>query len=62
LAFGDTDFEVRLETLFAAMLAQEGVRLPGDRRLVKRLEARSAWVSIRDKLYQRLLDYGSRSG
>jgi (2R)-3-sulfolactate dehydrogenase (NADP+) len=57
LAFGGTDFEARLETLFAAMLTQEGVRLPGDRRLAKRLEARHAGVAISDDLHQRLLDY-----
>ncbi len=59
LAFGVTDFEARLETLFSAMLTQEGVRLPGDRRLAKRLESRNAGVSISDDLHQRLLDYCS---
>jgi (2R)-3-sulfolactate dehydrogenase (NADP+) len=57
LVFGGTDFEARLETLFAAMLSQEGVRLPGDRRLAKRLEARNAGVAISDELHQRLLEY-----
>ena len=57
LAFGVTDFEARLETLFSAMLTQEGVRLPGDRRLAKRFEARNAGVSISDNLHQGLLDY-----
>jgi (2R)-3-sulfolactate dehydrogenase (NADP+) len=57
LAFGGADFEARLETLFSAMLTQEGVRLPGDRRLAKRLEARKAGVAISDDLHQRLLDY-----
>jgi len=57
LAFGGTDFEVRLETLFSAMLTQEGVRLPGDRRLAKRLETQNAGVAISDDLHQRLLDY-----
>lgn len=56
-AFGGIDFEMRLETLLSAMLSQEGVRLPGDRRIAKRLEARHGGVSISDKLYQRLLDY-----
>ena len=58
-AFGGTDFEARLEDLFSAMLTQEGVRLPGDRRIAKRLEAQDVGVSISDNLHQRLLDYCS---
>lgn len=55
--FGDGDFGTRLETLFSAMLAQEGVRLPGDRRIARRVQAQDAGVSISDELYKRLLDY-----
>jgi (2R)-3-sulfolactate dehydrogenase (NADP+) len=56
-AFGGIDFETRLETLLSAMLCQEGVRLPGDRRIAKRLAAQKAGISISDELYQRLLGY-----
>jgi len=51
------DFGSRLETLLAAMLAQEGVRLPGDRRLANRLQARETGVSIDEDLHKRLLNY-----
>ena len=58
-AFGGADFGARLETLFTAMLSQEGVRLPGDRRLANRLQTREAGVAISDDLHQRLLAYCS---
>jgi (2R)-3-sulfolactate dehydrogenase (NADP+) len=56
-AFGGTDFAARLETLFSAMLSQEGVRLPGDRRIAHRVQTQNEGVSISDDLHQRLLDY-----
>ena len=56
-AFGGDGFETRLETLCFAMRNQEGVRLPGDRRIAKRLQAQDAGVSISDDLHKRLLDY-----
>jgi (2R)-3-sulfolactate dehydrogenase (NADP+) len=55
--FGDANFVTRLETLFGAMLAQEGVRLPGDRRIARREQAHKEGVSISNELYQRLLKY-----
>ena len=58
-AFGGADFGARLETLFTAMLSQEGVRLPGDRRLANRLQTRETGVAISDDLHQRLLAYCS---
>ena len=58
-AFGGPDFGARLETLLAAMLTQEGVRLPGARRLANRLHTRKEGVSISDDLHKRLLDYCS---
>lgn len=42
----DTGFAARIETLFAAMLAQEGVRLPGDRRLAARAQAAREGVEV----------------
>jgi len=56
-AFGGTDFSARLETLFSAMLSQEGVRLPGDRRIANRVKAQTEGVSISDDLHKRLLAY-----
>ena len=56
-AFGGTDFAARLETLFSAMLNQEGVRLPGDRRIANRVQAQNEGVSISEDLHRRLLDY-----
>jgi (2R)-3-sulfolactate dehydrogenase (NADP+) len=55
--FGGADFLMRVETLLSAMLAQEGVRLPGDRRIASRIQAQHAGVCISNELYQRLLDY-----
>ena len=51
------DFGSRLETLLAAMLAQEGVRLPGDRRLANRRHAQENGVSVDEDLHRRLLNY-----
>ena len=56
-AFGGTDFAARLETLFSAMVSQEGVRLPGDRRIAHRVQAQNEGVSISDDLHKRLLAY-----
>jgi (2R)-3-sulfolactate dehydrogenase (NADP+) len=56
-AFGGAAFEARLEVLFAAMLQQEGVRLPGAQRLASRVHARKAGVTISDTLHKRLLAY-----
>ena len=55
--FGGVDFATRLETLFSEMLHQEGVRLPGDRRVARRLQARDEGISISDGLHRRLLGY-----
>ena len=44
----DTGFATRIEDLFAAMLAQEGVRLPGDRRLAARADASRHGVEVDD--------------
>ena len=51
------DFPTRLETLFSEMLDQEGVRLPGDRRVARRVQAGNEGVSISGELHKRLLDY-----
>jgi len=48
-------FESRLETLLAAILEQKNTRLPGDRRLGLRQEARKSGINIRDQLYDQLV-------
>ncbi len=47
-------FAERLETLLGAILAQEGTRLPGDRRLGLREKARQEGLSISEVQYQQL--------
>ena len=44
----DPLFAQRIEALFTAMLAQDGVRLPGDRRLLARARAASHGVAVDD--------------
>jgi (2R)-3-sulfolactate dehydrogenase (NADP+) len=44
----DSGFATRIENLFAAMLTQEGVRLPGDRRLAARGQAARDGVEVDD--------------
>lgn len=53
LAGGDVYFE-RVETLIEAMLADEGVRLPGDRRHKSAADARANGVEIPDALLKQL--------
>jgi (2R)-3-sulfolactate dehydrogenase (NADP+) len=47
----DTAFPERIEELFAAMLAQEGVRLPGDRRLAARERSVREGVEVDETLF-----------
>jgi (2R)-3-sulfolactate dehydrogenase (NADP+) len=47
----DAGFPGRIEELFAAMLAQDGVRLPGDRRLAARSRTLHAGVEVDDDIY-----------
>ena len=56
-AFGGFAFGERIETLFAAMVAQEGVRLPGDRRFAHRRSAAREGVAIGRALHEQLLAY-----
>jgi (2R)-3-sulfolactate dehydrogenase (NADP+) len=50
-------FTDSLETLLAAMLAQPGVRLPGERRLRHRAQAQANGVELGAALYQELRRY-----
>jgi (2R)-3-sulfolactate dehydrogenase (NADP+) len=47
-------FVARAESLFAAMLAQDGVRLPGDRRLAARNAAMREGVAVDDAILDML--------
>lgn len=47
-------FAGRLETLLAAILGQEGTRLPGDRRLKLRQQARQEGISLTEQQYDQL--------
>lgn len=55
--FGGPDFAARAEVLFQAMLAQDGVRLPGDRRHAHRAEAERDGVAVPDDLLATLRAY-----
>ncbi|MEW6121237.1 MAG: Ldh family oxidoreductase [Pseudomonadota bacterium] len=47
---GGAAFSARLETLLGAILAQDGTRLPGDRRIAARTKAATEGISIPDDL------------
>lgn len=50
----DKGYAGRIETLFAAMLAQDGVRLPGDRRLAARERTAREGVMVDEALLARI--------
>lgn len=50
-------FLARLETEFSALAAQQGVRLPGNRRLTERARAEQHGVEVPDDLMRLLTDY-----
>jgi len=52
--FSGGSFEERLETLTAAMLLQDGVRLPGTRRLAARKSAEANGLEVPKQLYAKL--------
>lgn len=52
---GPVDFSARAEALFAAILAEAGTRLPGDRRLKLRVKAAAEGIEIPAALYQDLM-------
>lgn len=52
-------FADRLEILLTAILKQENTRLPGDRRLGLRREARQHGIFIKDQLYNQLTALGA---
>ena len=47
-------FAERLEALLAAILEQEGTRLPGDRRLGLRQRAQQEGITLSEQQYQQL--------
>jgi (2R)-3-sulfolactate dehydrogenase (NADP+) len=55
-AFGGAEsFALRGEEMLAEIIAQEGARLPGDRRLVLREQAARDGVEIPDALYEDIM-------
>jgi LDH2 family malate/lactate/ureidoglycolate dehydrogenase len=52
--FGGTDAIAHGERLFARMLAEEGVRLPGDRRLIARAETPEQGIEVPRALHERI--------
>jgi delta1-piperideine-2-carboxylate reductase len=52
--FGGEDAVDHGERLFARMLAQEGVRLPGDRRLIARAETPEAGIEVPQALHEKI--------
>jgi delta1-piperideine-2-carboxylate reductase len=52
--FGGDDAVAHGERLFERMLAQDGVRLPGDRRLIARLETPESGIEIPLSLHDKL--------
>ncbi len=59
-AFAGARFAERLEVLIAEMQSQEGVRLPGDRRLALREKSRKEGITLPEPLYQELLRRAAR--
>lgn len=53
--FGGADAVDHGERLFARMLAQEGVRLPGDRRLIARQETPETGIEVPCALHEKIL-------
>ena len=58
--FAGARFTARVEELIAQIRAQEGTRLPGDRRLAQREKARRAGIVIPEPLYQDLVRRAGR--
>lgn len=58
--FDNPNLSSRLEALLAAMLSQEGVRLPGARREEARRTAEREGVTLEDELYRSLQNYTKR--
>lgn len=59
--FAGAGFTARVEELIAEIRAQEGTRLPGDRRLAKREESRKQGIVLPEPLYQDLVRRAGRS-
>jgi (2R)-3-sulfolactate dehydrogenase (NADP+) len=53
-AFAGDGFLARIEQLLGEILGQQGTRLPGDRRLAQREQARKQGISLPPTLYQEL--------
>ena len=53
--FGATNYLAHGEALFQGMLAQDGVRLPGDRRLQNRARTATEGISIPEELHAEIV-------
>ena len=53
---GNDVYNERLETLIGKMLEDEGVRLPGERRLQNQAKAQSGGIQVNDDLYKKIVD------
>lgn len=53
---GNDVYNERLETLIGKMLEDEGVRLPGERRLQNQAKAQSGGIQVTDDLYKKIVD------
>jgi len=61
-ATGGPGFRARVEEMLTAVLAQEGTRLPGDRRLAHRARAAAEGVEIDDAVHRAILAHAGRAG
>lgn len=60
VVFAGAGFSARVEELFAAILAQEGTRLPGSQRQLHRAKSQQKGVAISEALYQELVNRAKR--
>lgn len=58
--FGRGDLPARMSALLAEIASEEGVRLPGERRLAARRRAEAEGVEIDASLYRKLVEYSRR--
>jgi len=52
---GNSVYDERIETLIAKMSEDEGVRLPGERRIHNEAQARAEGISVPEDLYQKIV-------
>jgi (2R)-3-sulfolactate dehydrogenase (NADP+) len=60
VVFAGSRFSSRIEELFAAIVIQDGARLPGTQRQMRRVNSQRKGVAIPEALYQELVNRGKR--